>query len=88
MLGVYSVAEAVDDSNKRPNKTLFCFLDKDGVETFDKVQIKSLNAVAKMVKNNGGKVFETLAEIVKFLNTFEVSEHEIHDENQPLTALG
>ena len=27
MTGVYSIAEVVDDSNKRPEKTVFCFLD-------------------------------------------------------------
>jgi len=30
MTGVYSIAEVIDDSNKRPNKTLFCILTKDG----------------------------------------------------------
>ena len=29
MAGVYSIAEAVDDSNKRPDKTVFCFLEVD-----------------------------------------------------------
>ena len=29
MVGVYSIAEAVDDSNKRPDKTVFCFLEVD-----------------------------------------------------------
>jgi hypothetical protein len=29
MEGVYSIAEVVDDSNKRPGRTLFCFLEKD-----------------------------------------------------------
>ena len=29
MKGVYSIAEVVDDSNKRPNKTIFCLLQKD-----------------------------------------------------------
>lgn len=29
MTGVYSIAEVVDDSNKRPNKTLFCVLKSD-----------------------------------------------------------
>ena len=86
MTGVYSIAEVVDDSNKRPEKTLFCFLEKDDPKAFSPVQIKSLNAVAKMVKNNGGKVFETLAEIVRFLNTFAISDHEKSDENEPLTA--
>ena len=29
MIGVYSIAEVVDDSNKRPGKTLFCVLPED-----------------------------------------------------------
>lgn len=29
MTGVYSIAEVIDDSNKRPEKTLFCFIDTD-----------------------------------------------------------
>lgn len=36
MLGVYSIAEVVDDSNKRPEKTIFCLLENefpDGYET-------------------------------------------------------
>jgi hypothetical protein len=87
MTGVYSIAEVVDDSNKRPRKTLFCFLESDEESVFDKVQIKSLNAVAKMVKNNGGKVFESLAEMTNYLNTFAVDvEH--HEEDEELTPHG
>lgn len=29
MAGVYSVAEVVDDSNKRPGNTVFCLLEND-----------------------------------------------------------
>lgn len=29
MTGVYSIAEVVDDSNKRPDKTILCVLEKD-----------------------------------------------------------
>ncbi len=29
MTGFYSIAEVIDDSNKRPNKTVFCTIDKD-----------------------------------------------------------
>lgn len=29
MTGMYSIAEAVDDSNKRPEKTIFCVLEED-----------------------------------------------------------
>ena len=35
MVGVYSIAEAVDDSNKRPEKTVFCFLEVDDTRDDD-----------------------------------------------------
>jgi len=50
MTGVYSIAEVIDDSNKRPEKTVFCFLSKDEDRNFDLGQIKSLTQVGKMVK--------------------------------------
>jgi hypothetical protein len=64
MLGVYSIAEAVDDSNKRPEKTILCILG-DG---FDKIQMKSLDATAKLVGNNGAMTFYTLLEVAEYLN--------------------
>ncbi len=54
MSGVYSIAEAVDDSNKRPDKVIFVVVGKDGNE-FDEGQLKSLSQVGKMVEENGGK---------------------------------
>ncbi len=69
MKGVYSIAEVVDDSNKRPQKTLFCFLNKDGDKEFDAVQVKSMMAVTKMVVSNGAKHFDSLDECISFLNT-------------------
>ena len=68
MEGFYSVAEVVDDSNKRPEKTIFSYTNEDEGQTFSEVQLKSLEQVAKMVKENGGKYFETLKEVVDFLN--------------------
>ncbi len=52
MTGFYSIAEVVDDSNKRPEKTLFCIIDEDEGEKFTKHQFKSLNAIFNMVTNN------------------------------------
>ena len=71
MTGAYSIAEVVDDSNKRPEKTVFAFTSSDGELVFDKGQIKSLGKVAEMVKSNGGTVFADapLAEIAQYLNT-------------------
>lgn len=68
MKGSYSIAEVIDDSNKRPGKTIFCFINKDGKQEFDKEQIKSLDKVGKMVENNGGKYLSSLNEVVNYLN--------------------
>ena len=68
MTGVYSIAEVIDDSNKRPEKTIFCFLSKDDSKRFVNGQIKSLDKVGIMVENNGGKYFKSLDEVAEFLN--------------------
>jgi hypothetical protein len=52
--GVYSIAEVVDDSNKRPGKTVFAFIPIDGDKQFTECQIKSLKMVGRMVTENGG----------------------------------
>ncbi len=69
MTGVYSIAESVDDSNKRPEKCLFCVLPTDNKLSFDKTQLKSLNMVKNMIAENGAKVFDSLEEIAEFLNS-------------------
>ena len=68
MTGVYSIAEVVDDSNKRPEKTVFCFLEADGEDVFTKHQLKSLVQTGKIVVVNGGKTFTSLADVAAFLN--------------------
>lgn len=73
MTGTYAIAEAVDDSNKRPEKTLFCYLEKDmNVEgkfpIFSKGQLRSLSQVRSMINRNGANTFETLAQIANYLN--------------------
>ena len=68
MEGVYSIAEVVDDSNKRPHKTLFCVLDEDEGKLFTEGQRRSLNAVSKLVKENGAKTFISIHSLRKFLN--------------------
>jgi len=71
MKGVYSIAEVIDDSNKRPEKTIFCFLYKEPRNfrpKFDDAQMKSLNEVGKMVERNGGKYFKNLYDVADYLN--------------------
>jgi len=65
MTGVYSVAEAVEDSVKRPYKTVFAYLP----EGFVAHQLKSLDAVGKMVQGNGAQFFKSLQEVANFLNS-------------------
>ena len=69
MTGVYSVAEVVDDSNKRPEKTIFCILEEDDKDKFDEHQMKSMGQVLKMVEENGGKAVKSLKSIATYLNT-------------------
>ena len=60
MTGLYSIAEVVDDSNKRPKKTIFHFMKEDGDSVFDEGQIKSLARIGLMIRNNGGYYFDSL----------------------------
>ena len=49
MTGVYSIAEVVDSSHKKPSKTVFYFES----EGFNNAQVKSLCAVGNLVRENG-----------------------------------
>jgi hypothetical protein len=69
MTGVYSIAEVVDDSNKRPEKTIFSYLVSDEEKEFSVAQIKSLEQTAKMIRENGASFFRTFSEIADYLNT-------------------
>ncbi len=68
MTGVYATAEVVDDSNKRPEKTIFVPLFNDKDLTFDAGQWKSLNAVRRLVKANGAQVFFDLLRAAYYMN--------------------
>jgi len=76
MTGTYAIAEAVDDSNKRPDKTMFLFLTCDINESgegkeFTEGQIRSLNQVSKMIESNGATVFCSLNQLGLYLNSRE-----------------
>lgn len=68
MTGFYSVAEVVDDSNKRPSKTIFSFIKEDDGQVFSEHQLKSLEQTGKLVKENGAKFLETFEEIAEYVN--------------------
>ena len=68
MSGVYSIAEVVDDSNKRPLKTVLCILSHDDRDSWPEGQARSLKAIANLVKNNGAAVFFNLDSVVEHLS--------------------
>ena len=67
LAGVYSIAEMIDDSNKRPNKTVICIL-YDG---FGPKMSHSLRAVANLAKENGARVYDNLEDVAKYLNLYQ-----------------
>jgi len=71
MMWVTSIAEVVDDSNKRPEKTILILLDSDGDDKFNEGQWKSLQNVKNMVIKNGGKYFKSLKSAANFMNKEE-----------------
>ena len=68
MSGVYSIAEAVDDSNKHPQKTLFCILKDDQGQSFAEFQQRSLRGVERMISSNGARIFDGLDGLRDWLN--------------------
>lgn len=69
MEGYYAIAEVTDDSYKRPDKTLFCFLTQDENDRFTKEQVHDFEKVRKKIIENGGNVFESLDAVIHFLNS-------------------
>ena len=67
MTGTFAIAEVVDDSNKHPLGTILVVLEDNKFPItdgeFTEGQLKSLQAVKKMVKANGASVFDTLEQV-------------------------
>ncbi len=68
MKGVYSIAEVVDDSNKRPEKTILCVIHDEGEFHNTVVVAESLMAVERMVLSNSATVLTSLPAVAEFLN--------------------
>lgn len=62
--GVYSIAEIIDDANKRPEKTIVCAL-MDGM---DQQLAHSMKAVLNLAQENGAKICRDLPEIAEYIN--------------------
>jgi hypothetical protein len=69
MTGYYAVAEVVDDSYHRPDRTIYCYLPEDDGEVFSAHRIKEFEQLGKTVKENGGTWLRNLEEVISFLNS-------------------
>lgn len=69
---MYSIAEVVDDSNKRPEKTIFCNLYANGnmnLTGYRKQMAHSLVAVENLLTQNNVKVFHDLKFAAEYINS-------------------
>lgn len=71
--GVYSIAEVIDSVwtsqySSGNMKTIFCYLYEDGDLVFKEPQIKSLDAVGRLVESHDGIWLKNLEEVVEYLN--------------------
>lgn len=74
MVGVFSIAEVVDSAHRNPKGTILCVIGHG----FDKAQLKSLQATAKLVKNVGATFVESLESVAIGLNL--IAKNELPEE--------
>lgn len=74
MNGIYSIFEVADDSNKRPDKTIFCVLPEENGKTFSIGLQLNFQKIKKDLIRNGARVFESLEDIATFLNNYELKQ--------------
>ena len=74
MQGCYSIAEAVDVSNKHPEKVVFVHLNKtitkNEIRKFTKEMQHSLEVTGELIERNGGKYFTSLDEVIDYISYF------------------
>ena len=79
---IAEVAEVVDDSNKRPEKTIVCvtneLMDYKWYTKWamDEQDMKHLDTVGRLVERNGGLYFKSLDEVAEYLNNINEKENE------------
>lgn len=72
--GFYSFVEVVDDSNKRPERTVFCLLTEANGVKFEGHMLKCALKTLKLVGSNGAVVTDSLDEVAAYLNTYEIQK--------------
>lgn len=67
-VGFYSYVEVVDDSNKRPERTVMCVLEEANGATYDKHNLKCALKTMNLVAANGVFVTDNLETLAAYLN--------------------
>ena len=66
--GFMSVANAVDMSNKKPDKLLFCYIENFHGMHFSEHNLGCMREIGRLIAENGGRTFSSLEDVAKFLN--------------------
>lgn len=69
MSGIYSIFELADYSNKRPSKTICCFLKAYGGKEFDDSIWRGFRKIKLDLIHNGAVVCDDLSGVADFLNS-------------------
>lgn len=77
MEGYYAIAEVIDDSFKKTDKTIYCYLPVDGDKRFNDKQITELERIGKKVIHNGGVWKRSLDDVIVFLNSAAQTKEDI-----------
>ncbi len=77
LIGWYSLAEVIDDSYKKSDKTIYCFLPTDEDAKFTEEQIKELQELGKIAQSNGAIWKNSLNEVIDFLNSANVLANDV-----------
>lgn len=85
--GLYSFAEAVDDSNKRPNKTVFCYLftDNSSQSLMQDHYKQAIKKISDMIRDNGAVVLSSLKHVALYCNTLKNKDMSMDKKQQVYT---
>lgn len=70
MTGVYSIAEAVESAFTLGKLAIFCVLNNDEYPGFSVGQLKSLDAVGKLVERHSGVYLKSLEDVIKYIISY------------------
>ena len=66
--GFYSFVEMTQLALERPSHVVICFLEKYGDKSFNASQIKSIEAISKLMDGYKVPVLDSLEELAKYIN--------------------